>query len=788
MRCFILHIFILFFLHKTIAQTLTQNIRGKVVDYITQTPLPGATIILQTKDTIFATTSNNDGYFILSKIPVGRHNIKVTFVGYKTEIFQNILLHSAKEIFLEIALKEQIETLNEVNVSAQKNKDKPLEQFATVSARSFQVEQTERFAGSLGDVARMVGNYAGVVMQNDSRNDIIIRGNSPIGVIWRLDDVEIPNPNHFAALGTTGGPVCMLNNNLLTNSDFYTGAFPAQFGNGISGVFDLKMRAGNNQKTEFTGQVGFNGFELGIEGPFSKKSYASYLVNARYSTLAVMHKLGFGTGTGAAIPYYKDLSFKIYVPLKNSSALSLIGLYGNSHIDMGSDIADTTATGYRIVDQHTAFESALAVTALTYQCSFGNHTRLKSIISHLQTTDGTILDNFDTTNSSMKPYFRSRNRVDVISIALHGKTKINQRNYVGYGITFKKHDISLTDSVLIKHWNRFIRLHEITKQFNTTQIYTQWQHWFSENIKSLAGFHYVINFINNEVTIEPRLGVEYNFARINTLSFGYGYHTQMQPYVVYYLLDYDSLNNEYRYTNKNIKSTRAHHFVVSYTLRLSENILFKIEPYYQWLFKVPVSTTIPSYSLINAGEFFNILAVDSLINKGFGKNTGIEFTLEQSLYKGFYWLSTFSLFDSKYKAYDNKWRNTAFNSRFVINTLVGYEFKIKERNFVTFDVKTIYAGGKRYVPIDLERSKLNGEVYYDFTKAYENKFNDYFKLDVRIGYKRNGKKSTQEWAIDLQNLTQNKAVIMQGYSTLRKQIYYIHQSAFYPMFLYRILF
>ncbi|NCA80716.1 MAG: carboxypeptidase-like regulatory domain-containing protein, partial [Sphingobacteriia bacterium] len=286
------------------AQPITQTIRGKVIDKDSKQTLPGATIVLQNSDPVVGVTSDANGEFIIKNVTIGRQSLSISFMGYHSAEVKNLLLQSGKESVVEIELIEKIESLKEVEIKASADNGKAMNEMAPVSARSFSIEQTERFAGSLGDPARMVGNYAGVVMQNDARNDIIIRGNSPIGVIWRFDDIEIPNPNHFGALGTTGGPVSMLNNNLLTNSDFFTGAFPAEFGNGISGAFDLRMRSGNNQKTEFTGQIGFNGFEFGMEGPFSKKSKASYIINARYSTLALMHEIGFGTGTGSAVPYY----------------------------------------------------------------------------------------------------------------------------------------------------------------------------------------------------------------------------------------------------------------------------------------------------------------------------------------------------------------------------------------------------------------------------------------------------------------------------------------------------
>ncbi|MBN2682283.1 MAG: carboxypeptidase-like regulatory domain-containing protein, partial [Bacteroidales bacterium] len=251
-------------------QNYSQTIRGKVVDKHSQNPLPGAQIVLLNSEPLKGTVSDGNGDFIIKEVAVGRHNLQVSFLGYCTIKLNNVSLSSGKELILNIELEEQVITTETVEIKANRRKDETINKMAVVSARSFSVEETERFAGSLGDPSRMVANYAGVMSVSDSRNDIVIRGNSPAGLLWRLEEIEIPNPNHFGAAGTTGGPVSMLNNNLLTNSDFFTGAFPAEYGNAMSGVFDLKMRAGNNQQSEYLGQIGFNGFELGAEGPFKK--------------------------------------------------------------------------------------------------------------------------------------------------------------------------------------------------------------------------------------------------------------------------------------------------------------------------------------------------------------------------------------------------------------------------------------------------------------------------------------------------------------------------------------
>jgi len=215
----------------------------------------------------------------------------------------------------------------------------------------------------------MVSNFAGVMSSNDSRNDIVIRGNSPMGLLWRIDGVEVPNPNHFGAQGTTGGPVSMLNQNLLSNSDFMTGAFPSEYGNALSGVFDINLRSGNKNKFEFTGQVGFNGFEFAAEGPIwlgKNNTKGSFVVDYRYSTMELVNKLGIDFGTGAAIPKYKDLTIITDIPTKKAGRFKFIGIYGNSFIQLGRTFDKAQAISSNQVGYATDFGSLLGVSMLTH--------------------------------------------------------------------------------------------------------------------------------------------------------------------------------------------------------------------------------------------------------------------------------------------------------------------------------------------------------------------------------------------------------------------------------------
>jgi hypothetical protein len=315
------------------AQVPTQNIRGKISDKDLKQPLPGASVVLVSDTSNFTgTTTDINGNFKIENVSIGRHAIKVSYMGYQPRTVSDIIVNSGKEVILNIDLEESVVAMKEVEIVATK-KGETINEMSTVSARAFTVEETDKYAGSRGDPARMASNFAGVQGADDSRNDIIIRGNSPMGVLWRVEGVNIPNPNHFAISGSAGGPIGVINNKTLANSDFMTGAFPAEYGNSIAGVFDLKFRNGNNEKHEFSGQFGLFGTEIMAEGPINKEKRSSYLLAYRYSTLSIFSFLGLDLGT-SAVPRYQDINFKLNFPQKNGANLSVFGRkkrYRNSY-------------------------------------------------------------------------------------------------------------------------------------------------------------------------------------------------------------------------------------------------------------------------------------------------------------------------------------------------------------------------------------------------------------------------------------------------------------------------
>ncbi len=768
----------------------TQSIRGIVTDAVTGYPLIGANVILLNSNPLVGTITNENGHFELLAIPIGRQNLEVSYVGYYNKIIPNILLTSGKEVVLQIRLEEKAIEMKEVIVKAGRRKDQAINEMATVSARTFSVEETERFAGSLGDPARMVANYAGVMTQNDSRNDIIIRGNSPIGVLWRMEGVEIPNPNHFGALGTTGGPVSMVNNNLLANSDFLTGAFPAEYGNATAGAFDLNLRSGNNRKTEFTGQIGFNGFEAGVEGPFlsmQNGQKASYLANFRYSTLEVMDKLGFNFGTGEAIPQYKDLTFLVDLPGTRLGRFKVFGLWGDSFIKLGREVSDSSDNIYSNRGLATDFGSGLAVLGMSHTYYFNEKTRIKSTLSYQQTYSTTVLDSVQQDIPDV-PFLRSRQQEDKWSFSTQFRQKINARNNYSFGLVLDNFNIDYIDSLNHPDYGEFITRADVSGQMAMARVYGQFQHRIGEDWTTYAGLHLQYFGLNDEIALEPRLGARYKLNNRNTFNLGFGLHSQIQPKVIYFAQTWDSISRTYHRTNEDMAYTRSAHFVLGYDHLFNRDFRIRMETYYQHLYNVPVKESFPEFSMVNAGDFFGLPMEDSLENKGTGQNYGIELTVEKFLSKGYYFLFTASLFDSKYRGADGKIRNTAFNGNYVFNLLGGYERKLGKNLRLTLDLKTVWAGGRRYVPIDLEASIRAGEEMRDWSQAYEDRHNDYFRTDFRVGVRLNGKRASQEWAIDLQNLTGFQSIFMQGYDIHKEEIYTVYQQGFIPMFLYRIHF
>lgn len=774
------------------AQTYTQTIRGKVVDADSKSPVFGANIVLLNSDTLIGSVSDVDGKFRLEKIAVGRRAIRISSIGYNEAVMSNIIVTSAKEVVLTIELQQKVYETGAVEVVAQTDKTKANNDLVTVSSRNFQAEETNRYAGSRGDPSKMVSNYAGVSSGNDARNDIIVRGNSPLGVLWRMEGIDIPNPNHFSAQGATGGPISMLNNNVLGNSDFLTGAFPAEYGNKTAAVFDIKLRNGNNERSEFTGQLGINGIELGAEGPISKKKGSSYLINYRYSTLEVFNKLGIRFGVSAS-PSYQDVSYKVNLPAGKAGTVQLWGIGGVSKLELLDSELKADDWSYISKGEDLVFKTSMGATGLTHLHFFNPNVSGKLALS----VSGTDMDaHIDTISPVDKSKFLDQKNRSIEANYIGSYTltnKINSRHLVKVGGTYQMIFFNAHSYQWSSSYNKYIDELNVNKSTaGLIQGFAHWQFRPGDKLTFNTGVHYQNFLLNNTWALEPRFGMRYKLTEKQNISIGYGMHSQMQPTIYYFYDTYLPATDSYYKSNRNLDLNRSQHAVLEYDINLFKSMRFKFEAYYQYLYDFPVQQNWnSSFSMINVGNALEgIPLVDSLENSGDGENYGIEFTIEKFFSKHFYFLLTTSLYDSKYKGKDGVQHNTSYNANYVVNALAGYEIPLgKSKNrTLAFDLKYTQAGGNRYTPIDLAASNLYGQAVYIDSLAFSKKQPDYSRFDIKMSFKTNRKKTSQSFFVVVENIFDVKNILRESYNADAKEVQKEYQLGLFPYFGYRIEF
>lgn len=765
--------------------SLTQTVRGTVIDQRLQTPIQGATVVLLSVTPVRGAMTEPDGSFRLPNVPVGRQTLRVSFVGYKDALLANIVVDAGKELVVTVSLEETIGQLAELTVKPTVEKDRPLNEMATVSARTFSVEETQRFAAAVNDPARMATAYAGVVGASDGNNTIVIRGNTPNGLLWRMEGVEIPNPNHFANVGTASGGISILSAQLLANSDFMTGAFPAEYGNALSGVFDLKLRRGNNQKAEHTIQAGVLGLDVSSEGPFSKHYKGSYLFNYRYSTLGLLSRLGLNIGSGVTI--FQDFSANVYLPTTKAGTFTLFGFGGlsNQNIDAVRDSTTWTTSSDRYIERFSANTGAVG---LTHSINIGQRAYLKTVVS-ASGYQNNYQSDFLGEAYATEPRYREQYTIRK-SIASSTLTyKLGTEHTVRAGLIGAQIGYSLARNEWNTERQQLITTVNVPDQRTyTIQAFAQWNYRPSEQVTLNAGLHYLRLTLNGSEATEPRGSVRWAFRPGQVLSLGYGLHSQIQNPAV--LLASQPVGNG-RWSNQSLGFTRSHHLVLAYDRRLTDNLRLKAETYYQSLFNIPVSAdSSNSFALIN---YLDGLATDRLVNGGKGRNYGLELTLEQFLHNGLYFLLSSSLYKSEYSGSDQIWRSSRFDGRHATSFLAGKEITtgahgLLKNGTLGLNIKVSYNGGYRDTPIDVAASRQRQEtVRYD-KLAYTIRLPDYFRTDIRLSWKKNRPQSTRTLSLDVQNITNRQNVFGRYFDPQTGNTRTIYQTGLLPVLSYRVAF
>ena len=663
--------------------TISQTIRGQVCDVASGEPMIGVTITVENGMTL-ATVSDMDGNFVINNVPVGRHSVRATFIGYEPVLLKEQLVTSGKELVLTLKMRESIAELGEVVIKPRVNKQLPLNEMAQVGARMFSVEEASRYAGGMADPARTASMFAGVAT-GGATNGISIHGNSPQMLQWRVEGVEVNNPNHFAEITEAGGGIfTSLNGTVLANSDFLTGAMPAEYGNALSGAFDMKMRVGNNTKYEHAVQVGTLGVDFASEGPLGKGSKASYLVNYRYSFLEIAKKI-HAINMDKETLDYQDLSFKLNMPTTKAGTFAVwfTGLIDNYENEV-PDVSDWE-TLWDMNDSWSRQRNCAV--GVTHNYRFNSGGTLHSSVAYTGAYRKLGVTNYDE-QMTATPGMNGRNSEWSVIISAQHQHKVSSRYTMQNGFEHRHMAFNTWLDWIHEAGGPLYRVYESDGNTGLTRLYSSHKVALSNRLSTVAGVNVMWFNLNDQWLVEPRVSVQYKTSASSTLSLAYAINSRKESTDTYFVKEA---------SNENLGLTRSHHISMSFAQRLGENAMLKIEPYWQWLFDVPVEQG-TTYSILNHSNFFQDRA---LVNEGAGRNYGIDLTLERYLKDGFYGMLTATLFKSEYRDAQGQWHHSRQDRGWITNILGGKEWMVGKNKKNVFGVngRLTLMGGDRYTPI-----------------------------------------------------------------------------------------
>ncbi|MFD2162584.1 carboxypeptidase regulatory-like domain-containing protein [Paradesertivirga mongoliensis] len=769
---------------------LTQTVRGKVIDKESNSPLPGVILRLTSVSPVKLVSTDEAGEFRFLNVPVGRQEIEATTIGYRPVALNQVLVSSGKELVLTIAMSESVTDLNAVVITAKKGGSRSINDMTTVSARSFTVEETSRYAASFFDPARMALSLAGVTAGNDVNNDIVVRGNSSKGLQWRLEGVEIINPNHFGEEGSSAGGISMISSSMLSTSDFLTGAFPAEYGNALSGVFDLQFRKGNTEKREYSFMAGVLGTEASLEGPFKAGGKSSYLVNYRYSTLSFLDKIGISPWPEGFTPVYQDIAFNFNFPTANAGTFSIFGIGGNSGQKMD---AERDYTSWEVLDDKSDRKSVYnsGSAGLKHILQLSNKVYLKNIVS---LSGSKITDDRDTLTNGYEVNVFGRDAYQNTAMRYSGllNYKASARNTFRAGMIVSRLGFDLSSLTHKIDIGRLSMVLDAKGSAWNPEVYGQWKHQFTDKFALHTGLHASYFDLSDTYSVEPRLGLTWWISPSEQVSLGTGVHSRLEP-MAYYFARNELKDGTVITSNSKLEPTKAMHAVAGYERSFRGGLRFKAEAYYQQLFNVPVSNDPnANFSSLNTANAYFVYSrgYRQLVNKGKGSNTGLELTLEKSLSRGYYFLATSSLFDSRFKNINGKVFNTDYNTNYAGSFVSGKEWKTGAagKNLVGLNTKIVYTGGRPYSPINLEESVKN-----DYHTIYEDRVNTlktsaYFRVDLSASYRINRPRVAHAFFLDIQNAMNRLNQLGEFYNSEKNKIEPITLSGIIPSLYYRIEF
>ncbi|MFZ5971817.1 MAG: carboxypeptidase regulatory-like domain-containing protein [Bacteroidota bacterium] len=746
------------------SQDVSQVVRGVITDQATGRVLSGVALSLKKNEfTVAGAVSDSSGGFELKASP-GRYALEASHLGYQT-LVEELLVTAGKENNLRFTLTELATELQEVSVVAASYNPAP-------GAFDISIEKTLRVPANFFDPLRMAASYPGMVAANDQGNALAVKGYSPNALLWKIDGLDIVNPNHLANAGTLGdkpvsfgGGVSILSSQVLDKTSIYSGWLPAQYGNALSAVVDMGMRAGNKNRHEFTAQASLIGLDLAAEGPLSYSGKSSYLANYRYSTVGLLSSAGLDFGDEAI--NFQDFTFHLDFDQDQNAHLSVFGFAGlssNRFQRKPQDEWETEKDRYNI-----DFEGQVFGVGFTEQ--WGNKVRWKWGSS----LSGQFQDR--RSESDIVPIqqyiYRERFNSDHLlwSNQLSASTKLGESRLQAGALVNYLHNELAVETVTPLYFDTFFPNLSGIVSGALVQPYLNLSRQFARSWQLDAGMRYVYFTYNNSTALEPRLNVQRLFAS-GSLSLGYARTSQWQQAQAYLLEN-----------NRDLKLSVADQLMLEYRRRFNDQSSLVASAYIHSLNDVPVapgSHNQPYWSMLNQWDEFPVANMTSV---GQGMNRGVEVAYEKRFFNQFYFLVNGSVYQSQYKAPETQWQEGRFSGGYTSGFLIGKEWG-SDRSFGVH-VRFLYLGGLRHPTIDMLNSVNYGTTIYAGS-GYPTKLPDYWRPDLRVAWRKNKPGYTRTLSIDIQNVASRQNVAYYYYDTFTGRVETKLQLGIIPVLVYRV--
>jgi hypothetical protein len=728
------------------------TIKGKLVDVSTQTPLVAANVIID--GTVLGAATDMEANFVILNVPVGNYVLKFSYIGYETMKKTDIIVRSNRITYVNAELKMSPLEMNPVVVTGgyfSETDDQP------TSSVNFSYEEIRRAPGSGGDVSRILMSLPSIAKVNDQSNNLIVRGGNPIENTFFIDNIEIPNINHFPNQGSSGGPIGIINVDFIQDVNFYTGGFSAMYGDKLSSIMDISFREGNRSDFDAQLDLNFAGFGGGAEGPLFKNN-GCWLLSARRSYLDFVVD-AFKVGSTIA-PIYGDIQGKLVYDLNQNHKLMLLGIFADDHND------PDRATGEKNYMDHYGNQDLYQGTvgmnwrAIWNKSGYSNTSLAFTSNKYNEDFYETTTGEYDIRNRSLENIFKFRNV---------NHFRLNKKNTIEFGVEAKN---------LIEDYDNWYA--ETTNTLGDTIPALTLKNKISADklgafVNYIAKpFHRLTTTLgirsdyfsyNNNTSWSPRLAFSYQFTSLTSINGSVGLFHQNLPLLLL------SQNNN----NKNLKDLRAIHYILGIDHLLTENTKLTLEVYLKNYKNFPMDPLQPALFIID-GTFFDNYG--ALVDNGEAVSRGVEIMIQKKLAKDFYGLASATFFRSRYKDGDQVWRNRNYDNRVAFSFEGGY----KPNRKWEFSLRWIYAGGVPYTPFEIEKSKANHRAVYDETRINEVRYPDYHSMNLRFDRRFNFSNSNLVFYMSAWNIYNRKNIANYFWNDKEQKQDQVYQWQILPIF------